>query len=298
MPAPSPHARWAYLAILTPLIWATTYYLTTEFLPPGRPWLASTVRSLPTGLVLIVGSAPPPKPWWPRIALLSMVYSSVFFPLLFLAAYRLPGGVASVINSIGPLIVVVLSVPLLHNRIRSMDVIAGLIGVVGVGILVLRAGARLDPVGVAAMSAGVVMMALGNVLVKRWGTPPGVTSAQFTGWLFLVGGLTLLPVTLVVEGLPPTLSTRNLVGYLYLIVFGGIVSYALWFWALRLLPASSVSFLGLLNPVTAAAIGWLLLDQALTPAQLFGALLVLTSVLLGQRLPPRPSTSPSTRLGG
>ena len=298
MPAPSSHPRWAYLAILTPLIWATTYYLTTEFLPPGRPWLASTVRSLPTGLVLILGSPRPPRAWWPRIVLLSMIYSSVFFPLLFLAAYRLPGGVASVINSIGPLMVVMFSVPLLHTRIRAMDIVAGLIGVVGVGILVLRASARLDPIGIAAMSVGVVMMALGNVLVKRWGTPPGVNSAQLTGWLFLVGGVTLLPATLVVEGLPQTLSTRNLVGYLYLIVFGGIVSYALWFWALRLLPASSVSFLGLLNPVTAAAIGWVLLDQALTPAQLFGALLVLISVVLGQRLPPRPSTKPTPRLGG
>ncbi len=298
MSAASSHPRWAYLAILTPLIWATTYYLTTEFLPPGRPWLASTVRSLPTGLVLILGSARPPRSWWPRIVLLSMIYCSVFFPLLFLAAYRLPGGVASVINSIGPLIVVMLSVPLLHTRVRAMDVVAGLLGVVGVGVLVLRASARLDPIGVVAMSAGVSMMALGNVLVKRWGTPPGVNSAQLTGWLFLIGGVTLLPVTLLVEGLPQTLSTRNLIGYAYLIIFGGIVSYALWFWALRLLPASSVSFLGLLNPVTAATIGWLLLDQALTPAQLFGALLVLISVVLGQRLPHRPSTKHATRLGG
>ncbi len=276
-------SRWAYVAILTPIIWATTYILTTQFLPPGRPWLASTVRSLPTGLALVIGGPWPTRYWWPRIALLSLLYSSAFFPLLFLAAYRLPGGVASVINSLGPLIVVVASVPLLGARIRRLDLIASTVGVVGVAVLVLSDKARLDPVGIAAMTVAVIMMSIGNVLVKRWGRPPGMTSGNLTGWLFLVGGLTLLPATLIVEGLPAALSTTNLLGFAYLVVFGGIVSYGLWFWALARLPASSVTFLGLLNPVTAALIGWIWLGQSLSPAQLFGAGLVVLSVVLGQR---------------
>lgn len=274
--------KWAYLAICTPLIWATTYYLTTEFLPPNRPWLASLVRSLPTGLVLIIGSPRPTRAWWPRLALLSLLYSSAFFPLLFLAAYRLPGGVASVINSIGPILVLAFSVPLLAARVHRIELLAGAIGILGVALLVLTDKARLDALGVAAMVVAVVMMSLGNVLVKRWGPPPGMNAGQLTGWMFLLGGLTLLPATLVIEGLPTELTTRNLVGYAYLIVFGGIVSYALWFWALGKLSASSVTFLGLLNPVTAAAIGWVLLGQSLTPLQLLGAGLVVLSVVLGQ----------------
>ena len=46
---------WGYAAALTPIIFGTTYVLTTEFLPPGRPLLAALMRSLPTGLVLIIG---------------------------------------------------------------------------------------------------------------------------------------------------------------------------------------------------------------------------------------------------
>ncbi|MFV0457735.1 MAG: DMT family transporter [Actinomycetales bacterium] len=275
-------SRWAYLAVLTPLIWATTYYLTTEFLPPGRPWLASLVRSLPTGLVLVIGSRPPTGRWWSRLLLLSVLYSSGFFPLLFLAAYRLPGGVASVINSLGPILVVLLSVKLLDVPIKGIDLIAGAVGVTGVALLVLTDQARLDPLGIAAMVTCVVMISLGNVLAKRWGTPPGMTSLHLTGWLFLLGGLTLLPATLLFEGLPTDLSTRNWLGYAYLVIFGGIVSYALWFWALRRLTASAVTFLGLLNPVAAALIGWVLLDQRLSTGQLIGAALVVVSVLLGQ----------------
>lgn len=284
----------------TPVIFATTYIVTTELLPEGRPWLAATVRSLPTGLALVLGSRPPPAGWRLRILVLSALYSSAFFPLLFLAAYRLPGGVASMINSIGPPVVVALSVPLLGSRLRGSDVGAGALGMLGVGLLVLQAQTRLDPVGVASMCISTVMMSTGNVLVKRWGRPPGMTTAQLTGWLFLIGGLTLLPVTLAVEGLPATLTARNLAGFVYLTVFGGIIAYGLWFFAIDRLTPSAVTFLGLLNPVVAASIGWIVLDQALTGWQLLGAGLVVVSVLLGQlparspdgRRPP-PGTDPA-----
>lgn len=283
--SPSP---WAYLAILTPIIWGTTYYLTTEFLPPDRPWLASLVRSLPTGIALVLGSPLPNRQWWGKLFVLSLLFSSAFFPLLFVAAYRLPGGVASVINSLGPLVVVVLSVPLLGTVVKGLDVFAGLLAVAGVALLVLNDQAALDAWGLLAMGVGVLMMSLGNILVKRWGTPPGMSSLQLTGWTFLVGGVALVPLTLLLEGLPTELTTRNLWGYAYLIVFGGIVSYGLWFWALGQLPASAVTFLGLINPVTAAGLGWVFLGQALTAWQLFGAALVLVSVLLGQLTRARP----------
>ena len=106
----------AYLAALAPIIFGTTYLLTSDFLPPGRPLLAALMRSLPTGLVLIIGTRPPDRRWLLRLAVLSVLYASGLFPLLFLAAYLLPGGVAAVINSISPLLVIVLSVPLLGAR--------------------------------------------------------------------------------------------------------------------------------------------------------------------------------------
>jgi probable blue pigment (indigoidine) exporter len=110
---------WGYLAALTPIIFGTTYLLTTNFLPPGRPLLAGLMRSLPTGLVLIIGSHIPPRRWMARFFVLSVLYASGLFPLLFIAAYRLPGGVAAVINSLSPILVVVISVPLLGTRIRG-----------------------------------------------------------------------------------------------------------------------------------------------------------------------------------
>lgn len=287
-------SRWAYVAAICPVIFGTTYLLTTQFLPPGRPLLAAMMRSLPTGLVLVLATrAWPPRGWWGRFVLLSIMYCSAFFPLLFIAAYLLPGGVASVINSITPLIVVVLSVPLLHTRIRTIDLVAGGLGILGVGLLVLRSTARLDGWGILAMTTCVVMMGFSTVLTKRWGHPPGFSAAGFTGWTFLLGGLTLLPFTLAIEGLPDTLTARNVGGLIYLVLFSGVIAYSLWFWGLQRLPASAVSFLSLLNPVVAAVLGWVVLDQVLNGWQIVGAVLVLVSVLLGQNLALRRPRLPS-----
>lgn len=282
-------SRWAYLAVVTPIIFGTTYLLTTQFLPPGRPLLIALMRSLPTGLVLVVGSKVPPRAWWSRFAVLSVLYCSAFFPLLFVAAYRLPGGVASVINSLSPIIVLVLSVPWLGVKIRGVHLLAGAVGIGGVALLVLRSSAQLDAWGVLAMLGVVVMMAVATVLTKRWGHPPGMSATGFTGWTFLLGGLTLLPFTLAFEGLPRHLSGRELGGFAYLVLVSGIVAYAVWFWGLQRLPASSVTFLSLLNPVIAAALGWIVLNQRLNAWQLGGALLVVVSVLLGQSSGRRPS---------
>ena len=58
----------AYLAALAPIIFGTTYLLTSDFLPPDRPLLAALMRSLPTGLVLIIGTRPPNRRWLFRLA--------------------------------------------------------------------------------------------------------------------------------------------------------------------------------------------------------------------------------------
>jgi len=93
--------------------------------------LAGTMRALPAGIVLVAGRGLPPRGWRLRFLLLSVLYVSAFFPLLFIAAYRLPGGVASVINSLLPIGVVLLSAAWLGTTIRATHIVAGALGVVG-----------------------------------------------------------------------------------------------------------------------------------------------------------------------
>jgi probable blue pigment (indigoidine) exporter len=290
-PPPAPAVRtaarrslWLVTALtaVAPVTWGTTYVVTTEWLPPDRPLLAATVRALPAGLLLVAaGRVLPRGAWWWKAAVLGTLNIGAFFALLFVAAYRLPGGVAAVLGAVQPLVVALLALPLLGQPLRARTFVLGATGVAGVALVVLTDAARLDALGVLAGLVGTVCMGAGVVLTKRWGRPVPVLA--FTGWQLAAGGLLLLPVALAVEGLPPALTAGHVGGFLYLAVVNTALAYVLWLRGIGLLPADRVSFLALLSPVVAAAAGWVLLGQSLGPLQLAGVVLALGSVVLAQR---------------
>ncbi|MFJ4879539.1 EamA family transporter [Streptomyces sp. NPDC088745] len=273
------------LTALAPAVWGSTYFVTTEFLPPDRPLLAGVLRALPAGILLVLLTRQLPKgSWWWKALVLGTLNIGVFFALLFVAAYRLPGGVAATVGSVQPLLVAGLAAGLLGQRLTLRTVLAAVTGIAGVALLVLRADARLDALGVAAALGGAVVMATGVVLSKRWVSPAPLLAT--TGWQLVAGGLLLTPVALLVEGPPPSSFTgENLLGYGYLTLIGAAVAYALWFRGIKALSPTEVTFLGLLSPLVATVLGWALLGQQLTPLQLLGGVLALGAVALAQLRP-------------
>jgi probable blue pigment (indigoidine) exporter len=284
--------RTTAVSALTPIVWGTTYLVATEFLPSGRPILAATIRALPVGVLLVVqGRRLPTGSWWWRAVVLGVLNIGAFFALLFVAAFRLPGGVAATVGAIQPLIAACLAYRLLGERVTLRTAGAGAVGAFGVALLVLRAGAHLDGVGLVAALLATLSMATGVVLTKRWGRP--VELLTFTGWQLTAGGIVLVPVLLCFEGLPVTLSTRNIAGFVWLSLIGTGLAYANWFRGIQLLPVATVSRLGLLSPVVATLSGWLVLGEHLTAIQLLGTSLVLFAVT-GPTLFPnvrRPATT-------
>jgi probable blue pigment (indigoidine) exporter len=203
-----------------------------------------------------------------------------FFAFLFLAAFRLPGGVAATLGAVQPLIAAGLAAVLLGERFGRGVLTSGLLGMVGVGLLVLRADAELDWLGIAAGLLGATSMATGVVLTKRWGRP--VPLLAFTSWQLVAGGLVLLPLTLAVEGPTPTPTPINLIGFAWLATIGTALAYVVWFRGVQVLPVARVSILGLLSPVVAALIGWIALGQRLSFGQLAGMVVILGAVRLAQ----------------
>ncbi|MFD5137941.1 EamA family transporter [Streptomyces sp. NPDC058378] len=271
------------ITALAPLVWGSTYLVTTEFLPPERPLLAATVRALPAGLILLaIGRTLPHGRWWWRAAALGTLNIGAFLYLLFVAAYHLPGGVAALVMAVQPTIVLALSALLLKERITATHAAACALGMAGVGLLALTPRAGLDAVGVGAGLLGAVSMASGIVLTKRWGRPAGVGVLTFTGWQLSFGGILLLPVTLIGEGLPDTVGGRNVAGFAYLGFVGALLAYAVWFRGVERLPALTVSVLGFASPLAAMALGYLVLDETLSPVQLAGAVTVVVAVFLAR----------------
>ncbi|MFI9251665.1 EamA family transporter [Streptomyces sp. NPDC053069] len=272
------------LTAFAPVSWGTTYAVTTELLPPDRPLFTALLRALPAGLVLLAVTRVLPRGgWWWRSAVLGALNIGAFFPLLFVSAYRLPGGMAAVVGSVQPLFVVGLSALLLGQRPAPRTLVTGVVAALGVSLVVLQGTGTLDAVGLLAAVAATASMAAGTVLTKRWGRPDGVGPLALTGWQLTAGGLLIAPVALLAEGTPPALDTPAVGGYAYLALANTAVAYWLWFRGIGRLSAPQVALLGPLSPLTAAVVGWAALGQTLTPVQVTGMALAFGATLAGQR---------------
>jgi probable blue pigment (indigoidine) exporter len=281
----------ALLTAIGPVIWGSTYIVTTELLPPDRPFTAALLRTLPAGLLLVLWCRQWPAwgDWtgWRRLLVLAALNIGVFQALLFVAAYRLPGGVAAVVGAIGPLAVMGLAWALDHRRPPALALVAGALGVLGMAALLLSPGARWDTLGVVAALVGTLCMAAGTFWSRRWRSDLPVLA--FTGWQLLAGGLMLAPVAWMVDPPLPALTATHVGGYVYLSLAGALLAYALWFRGIGRLPSVAVSSLGLLSPVTAVLLGWVLLGQAMTGLALVGMFVVLGSILAVQWAMSRPA---------
>ncbi|MER9880737.1 MULTISPECIES: EamA family transporter [unclassified Mesorhizobium] len=270
------------ITAIAPAIWGSTYIVTTQFLPNFSPMTVAMLRALPAGLLLLaIVRQLPTGIWWLRSFVLGALNISIFLSLLFVAAYRLPGGVAATVLSVQPLMVIFLAAALLASAVRRLSILAALVGIAGVALLVLTPNATLDAVGVAAGLAGAASMAFGSVLARKW--QPPVSLLTFTAWQLTAGGLLLVPVALLFEPSIPLPTAANLLGLAWLGLIGAALTYALWFRGIARLESSVVSSLLFLSPVTAVLLGWVFLDQTLTLPQIAGVVFVIGSIWLAQR---------------
>jgi probable blue pigment (indigoidine) exporter len=289
-------AAWttAGATVLAPVSWGTTYITITELLPDGRPLLVATVRVVPAGVALLLVAAArsrwrPHGAEWRRLATLALFNFGIFFPLLVVAVYRLPGGVAAAAGGLQPLLVAVLAWRIARRRPARLELAIGAVAALGVGLVVIRPGAGLDSVGVLAAIAANVSFAVGVVLTKTFLAP--VNRLAATGWQLLMSGVILVPLTAIVEGGPPPLTGRNVAGFAYLSLAATALAFVLWFNGIRRLPTAAPPLLGLAAPVTGAALGWAALGQSLSPVQLTGFVVTLAAIGDGASLPaPAPGT--------
>jgi len=253
------------------------------------------MRTLPAGVLALLASRTLPRgTWWWKSLVLGALNMACFFPLLFVAAQRLPGGVAATLGAAQPIIVAGLAVTVLGERLSAWRLIWGVIGVVGIALVVLGPQAQLDALGVTAGLGGAVSMGLGVVLTKRWGRPDGVSALALAGWQLTGGGLLLIVPALIIDGVPTGIDTAAVAGYAWLGLVGGLAAYVLWFEGIRRLPVTPTALLGLLSPLNAALLGHVVADEALTSIQFLGFALALTAMSAGQ-LAPHSSRSSSRK---
>ncbi len=275
------------LTAIAPVVWGSTYLVTTEALPEGYPLTVAALRALPAGLLLLaITRSLPPRASLGRLLVLGALNFAIFWACLFVAAYRLPGGAAATLGALQALMVIGFARWFLGTPIQGVSVMAAIFGVFGVALLLLGSDTHYDLIGILAALGGTLSMAAGTVLSRKW--QPKVPVLTFTAWQLTAGGLLLLPIALIAEPPLPQLSATNLLGLVWLGLIGAAATYWFWLRGIARLGPGPVAMLGMLSPVTAVVLGWFWLGETLTAVQFVGAVIVFGSIWLGQ-VASRPS---------
>ena len=170
---------------------------------------------------------------------------------------------------------------------------------VGVGLLLGFLGSALlagvtpgevlqaDLKGPIALTLASASWALGTVYSKRNKTD----ASPFAGAAvqMMVGGAVILLLGLLLgESGAWQLTAKGLGALAYLIVFGSIVGYTAYMYALRHASPTIVGTYAYVNPVVAVLLGWLILHESVT-ARTFAAMGLILGAVLMIQLAPQPA---------
>lgn len=242
-----------------------------------------TRRSLPTGRSLIGAVA----------------YGGVGFAgafgFMYPALREVPAGTATVFLALVPLLTFGLAVAERQERFRVQGLIGALIAVAGV-VVVFADQLRADVPIVSLVFAIVATLFIAqSAVLLKWiprSDPFGTNAVAM-----LVAGAMLVAFSLIAaESLTLPAVPVTWVSLTYLVVAGSVVMFGLYLFAMRRWTASAVSYVTLLMPLVAVPLAALLLDEAITPAFVAGALVVLAGVYVGAFLTIRPRRSSATAL--
>ncbi|HEV7717997.1 MAG TPA: EamA family transporter [Arsenicitalea sp.] len=260
------------------ILWGFTYILSTTMLP-GHPMFIGAVRAIGGALpLLLLAREWPPGAFWPKLIILGTLNTGLFFGLVFIAVLNLPGGVAGTFQALGPLFSILLVWPLLGHRPTMAKILSLLIGVVGVALIVLKGGASINMLGVLAALGSAFSMALGGVLVQKWGQPMSPTG--FTAWQLAIAGVELGAVSLVTNDLPSSLTGTNILGLAILAFALTAIPFLLWFKAIKGVGAARVAPFFLLTPVVAFAMDAAVRGLVPSPLQAAGVVLVIVGLVV------------------
>jgi drug/metabolite transporter (DMT)-like permease len=238
---------------------------------------------------------------WREVPMLAGYGLAGFFlvPMLyFFAISRLPVGIGLLFEYTAPLLVAIWARFGQRRPVRArlwVGLAASLAGLASVAEV--WGNFHLDPVGVAAGFTAASLLAVFYVVGAH-----GVTRRDplsLTAWAFAMAAL----AGAIVRpwwGFPFHLLARHSDGVpvwllsCYVVVGGSVVPYLLVTAALRHLPATSVGILGMVEPLVASTVAWLVLHEALNAPQVIGGVLVLVGVALAETARVAPVPVPAT----
>jgi drug/metabolite transporter (DMT)-like permease len=190
---------------------------------------------------------------------------------------------ASVILTINPIIVLVGSYLILHEKATKTKIAGVLLGIVGAILLMLRNQVNWEEgsflgdlfIFINATSYGIYLI-LVKPLMWRY------RAMTIIKWVFLFGLIFIIPVgikdTLAVSW--NTMPTEGWLSILYVIVFTTVIAYFLNIWALKFVSPTVVSYYIYLQPLFASGVAFIFLDEIPSTKMILSALMIFVGVFL------------------
>jgi drug/metabolite transporter (DMT)-like permease len=281
----------AWLAVC--VVWGTTYLAIAIAIETIPPLFMAGFRYIVAGTVLVAvlksrGERMLPPAAWSRLAVLGVLMLGFGNGGLVWAEQTIPSGFAALLVATTPFWMVGFETLMPDSERLNRRQVGGLIvGFIGIAMLVwpeLRAqrGGRGFLEGVVAAEIACVGWALGSIYARRRGQEENVLVAASFEMIF--GGLFLVAGGLVTqEWRQVAVTARTFSAWLYLVVFGGIIGFSAYAYALKHLPVSTVSLYAYVNPIIAVALGTMVLGEPFNPRIAVAAVVVLAGMWMVRR---------------
>ncbi|HEY0946381.1 MAG TPA: EamA family transporter [Opitutaceae bacterium] len=275
------------------LIWGSTYLGIRVAVEAMPPFAMAAGRFLIAGALVFTflrlrGAKWPTWPQWRDNIIVGTFLLLGGNGLVAWAEQFIPSGIAALLIGVSPLFFVLTewAWPGGH-RPGALTVAALLIGFGGVAWLAApwessATGGGLHAGGVIAILAGCVFWAFGSIFLRhaRNGADPFLASS-----LQMLGGGTALAIVAVLHGDFGELdlaavTPRAWIAFGYLITFGSLIGFSTFAWLMKHSTPARVSTYAYVNPVVAVFLGWLLLDEPITPRTLVASAIIVLAVAI------------------
>jgi len=255
------------------LIWGTTYLVLRIAVLHFPPFLFVTIRQLLAGGLLIGFMLISGQAVWPdrghviRQAIAGFFMISLGNGLVAWAEVVIPSGVAAIICSLMPVVVILINLGMSKDDRPTVPILLGVL--LGLGGILMIFGEHLVEfskieyqLGILVIFVAVVSWAGGSVWLKKRGNDgnPFLNA----GLQMFFGGIWLIPSALLFDDFTRvTWSVEAFYSMIYLVLIGSIVAYACYSYVLRKLPMTIVSLYAYVNPIVAVILGWMVLGEKL-----------------------------------
>ena len=282
-------AKAIFALALVCFFWGTTWIASKEGVRHMPPLQMAGLRQLAGGMCyvlffLIKGERWPKGKEWRSIFILSFLNFLIANGLSNWGVKYISAGLGSIIGAIFPLWLVVIGLFSAKSKMPTKAIIGLLLGFAGVCVIFYE---HLQDFLNADFRIGIILS-----LIATWGWAFGTIytkshAAHFNpyfsiGLQMVVSGLSLTILSQTVTGAMPLTSIpwQSWLAIGYLVVFGSVISFIAYLFALQNLSTEQASLYAYVNPLVAVLLGWLIFSESLTPYIAVGGLVALLGVYL------------------